>query len=613
VVPVPIIDIEGYGELPAKDILSRMGIKESGDPRLAEAKKQVYKDGYHIGRMNSICGPYAGMRVEEAKDLMRAAMLESGEAELFYDLSEPVVCRCGSPVHIRRVDDQWFINYADENLTARTSEHCRGMDIYPSEYANNVHGVLEWFRERACVRQGNWLGTRFPFDDKWIIEAISDSTLYPVYYLVSLYANRGEIKPEQMTESFFDHVILGEGDVKKVSQSTGISVDLLRRIAADVSYWYPLDLNLGGKEHMTVHFPAFLFNHTAVLPQDMWPRGILVNWYITSKAGKISKSKGGAQPIPGAASKFGVDSLRLYYAHIASPFTDVEWDEDAVTSYRTRVDRLLKMVEELLGAGRSGELRAIDRWIQSRVDANVRSCLEFMRSFDLRQMASVVYFDMVNDLRWYLRRGGDNSLVIRDVLNKWVRMMAPVTPHIAEEMWEMIGGEGLVSAADYPEPDDDVQSLVSEAGESLLRELMTDVKEILRVTGMDAHRVVVYTSPDWKNRIQSQAVRLGLEDALDIPSLTKWAMADADIRSQGKAVPDFIKKLVPELQKRSRGDLESLSVPLNEKNHLEEAAGFLATELGAEVLVLSADDPDLHDPQGKVRFAVPGRPALFIE
>jgi leucyl-tRNA synthetase len=308
-----------------------------------------------------------------------------------------------------------------------------------------------------------------------------------------------------------------------------------------------------------------------------------------------------------------VDSLRLYYAHIASPFTDVEWDEDAVTSYRTRVDRLLKMVEELLGAGRSGELRAIDRWIQSRVDANVRSCLEFMRSFDLRQMASVVYFDMVNDLRWYLRRGGDNSLVIRDVLNKWVRMMAPVTPHIAEEMWEMIGGEGLVSAADYPEPDDDVQSLVSEAGESLLRELMTDVKEILRVTGMDAHRVVVYTSPDWKNRIQSQAVRLGLEDALDIPSLTKWAMADADIRSQGKAVPDFIKKLVPELQKRSRGDLESLSVPLNEKNHLEEAAGFLATELGAEVLVLSADDPDLHDPQGKVRFAVPGRPALFIE
>ncbi|MFA7341728.1 MAG: leucine--tRNA ligase [Candidatus Methanomethylophilaceae archaeon] len=613
VVPIPIIDIEGYGELPAKDVLERMGIKGSGDPRLPEAKKQVYKDGYHIGRMNSICGEYAGMRVEEAKDIMRAAMLESGDAELFYDLSETVICRCGSPVHIRRVDDQWFINYADETLTTRTSEHCRGMDIYPQEYANNVHGVLDWFRERACVRQGNWLGTRFPFDEKWIIEAISDSTLYPIYYLVSLYANDGRLKPEQMTEAFFDHVILGIGERDSVSEQTGVSSDLLACIAEDVAYWYPLDLNLGGKEHMTVHFPAFLFNHTAVLPADKWPRGILVNWYITSKTGKISKSKGGAQPIPGAAGKFGVDSLRLYYAHIASPFTDVEWDEDAVNSYRMRVERVMKMVEELLEVAKGTEVRSIDRWMMSRVDAHVRSCLQFMESFDLRQMASVVYFDMVNDLRWYLRRGGDNAEVVKDTLHRWVRMMVPVTPHAAEEMWQMIGGRGLASASDYPVPDDGRRSTASEAGEALLRDLMDDVKEIVRVTGMDAKKVVVYTSPEWKNRVLSQAVSLALDSALDIPTLTKWAMADASIRSNGKAVPDFIKKLASDLQRRSRNDLESMSVPLPEKEHLQEAGSFLTAELGAEVLVLQADEPDLYDPQGKARFAVPGRPALFIE
>ena len=123
------------------------------------------------------------------------------------------------------------------------------MTINPPEYADNVHGVLDWFRERACARLGNWLGTRFPFDDRWIIEAISDSTLYPIYYTISLYANDGRITPGQMTEEFFDYVILGEGAVADVSASTGITEELLDTIRKDVLYWYPLDMNLGGKEH----------------------------------------------------------------------------------------------------------------------------------------------------------------------------------------------------------------------------------------------------------------------------------------------------------------------------------------------------------------------------
>lgn len=613
VVPIPIIDIEGYGELPAQDILKRMGITGSGDPKLQEAKKQVYKDGYHIGRMNDHCGPYAGMKVEEAKDLMRAAMIETGEAELFYDLSEPVICRCGCTVLIRRVDDQWFINYGEAGLTKRTSEHCRNMNIYPPEYANNVHGVLDWFRERACVRQGNWLGTRFPFDDKWIIEAISDSTLYPVYYLISLYANRGDILPEQMTEEFFDYVILGNGDRCQVSQNTGISTGILEQIEQDVRYWYPLDLNLGGKEHMTVHFPAFLFNHTAVLPSAMWPSGILVNWYITSKSGKISKSKGGAQPIPGAAEKFGVDSLRLYYAHIASPFADVEWDEDAVNSYRIRIERIMRMVDELRNLHGENENRGIDLWLISRLNGHVSSCIDYMQSFDLRQMTTVVYFDIVNDLRWYIRRGGNNPRVINDVLQKWIRMIAPVTPHSAEELWELIGANGLVSSLDYPVPDEGAHYPSSEAGETLLRDVMEDTKEIIRVTGMNVQKVIIYTTPKWKNEVRLKAVRMALDGSLEIPTLTKTVMSDENIRRHGKAVPEYIKKLVMELQKRSNNDLRSLSIPLDENEHLREASAFLSQDLSAVVEILGADDDSLYDPQNKARFAIPGRPALLIE
>lgn len=606
---ISIIDIEGYGPCPAMDIVDRMDITNVGDPRLLEAKKQVYKDGHHKGVMNTNCGEYAGMRVEEAKELMRSHMLERGEAVLFYDLSEEVVCRCGKPVIIKKVDDQWFINYADPDLTARTKEHCRTMEIFPLEYYNNIPNVLDWFRERACVRQGNWMGTRFPFDNNWIIEAISDSTLYPVYYLISLYANNGSLRPEQMTESFFDQVILGEGDPSAVAKETGIPLDLIEKIRADVSYWYPLDLNLGGKEHMTVHFPAFLFNHQAIMPEDKLPRGIFVNWYVTGKKGKISKSKGGAQPIPGAAERFGVDSLRLYYAHVASPFADVEWDEDTVTSYKVRLEKVVRIIADLCEL--SGETEGVvDKWMASRLSKHVNSCREHMQSYDLRQMANAVYFDIPNDIRWYLRRGGRSLKTASMIIDTWLHMMCPITPHLAEELWESIGGKGLLSSSAYPVGQK--VDTVSELSESYLRDVLEDVNEILRVTGMSPSMLHIYTAPSWKKRIHSAAVRLAKDRNLTIPALTKEVMRDEEIRRHGKEASELAKKIAQDIMHRSPFELERLSVMLDEAELLREARGFLESELGFSVDIQDGDSLT-YDPKGKAKVAMPLRPALYLE
>ncbi len=73
---------------------------------------------------------------------------------------------------IKKVPDQWFIDYGNAELTGKCKEHAKEMEILPNEYYVNIQGVLDWFRERACVRQGNWLGTKFPYDEKWTIEAI---------------------------------------------------------------------------------------------------------------------------------------------------------------------------------------------------------------------------------------------------------------------------------------------------------------------------------------------------------------------------------------------------------------------------------------------------------
>jgi len=609
-VPVSIISMEGYGEFPAKDIIGSMGIEMSGDPKLVEAKKQVYKDGYHTGRMKEVCGKFAGLRVEDAKDRMKEEMIGSGEAEMFYDLNEEVICRCGNEVVIKRVDDQWFINYADESLTKRTSDHCRTMEINPTEYQNNVHGVLEWFRERACVRQGNWLGTKFPYDDRWTIEAISDSTLYPIYYIISIYANNGTITPEQMTESFFDHVILEKGSAEDVSKETGISKDLLKRIRDDVSYWYPLDLNLGGKEHMTVHFPTFLFNHAAILPSEKLPRGIMVTWYITGKTSKISKSKGRAQPLPGAAEEFGVDSLRLYYAHVASPFADVEWDEDIVRSYRQRLDRIMNMVEELNSIVEMEGTSDVDAWLSSRFNTHMTAIHDGMCKFDLRQMASETYFEMFNDMKWYVRRGGCNSDAIRTALKIWISAMAPITPHVAEELWNVCRFDGLAAEHQYSEASPGSAS--AEYGETMIRDVIADISQIIKVTEMSPKRAIVYTTPEWKVNVMRMALDLASDGKLDIPTLTKACMSDPSIREHGKAASELAKKFAVDMSRTSNEGRRAL-LDLNEAKHLASAAGFMSAELGVKVEVMSADEEGLYDPLGRSKAAIPGRPAIFLE
>ena len=617
VVPVSIISIKGYGDFPAQSIIEKMKIPSVKDPAkfrelMDEAKKQVYKDGYHMGVMKDVCGEFSGMRVEEAKDKIQQAMLASKEAEIFRDLTEEVVCRCGQRVHIKRIDDQWFINYADRQLTDSTKEHCRDMTIFPAQYYENVQGVLDWYRERACVRLGNWLGTRFPFDNKWIIEAISDSTLYPLFYTISLYSNTKQITPEQMTPEFFDYVVLEKGEPSAVAGSTGIDQELLEKIRKDVHYWYPLDINLGGKEHMTVHFPVFLMNHRAILPDDMQPKGIIVNWYVTGKnKDKISKSKGGAQPIPGAVAKFGADSMRLYYAHVASMFVDVEWDEDLVFTYKQKLENIMSSVEDLINAEADVPSGDIDAWLLSRFNTHVSEIRAAMDRYDLRQMATVVYYDMSNDMRWYARRGGKNRDTVMQALRIWINAMMPITPHVAEELWSEAGFEGLVSEAQFPEADDSKRNAAAEYGEGLVQEVIGDVNEIKKMAKTEVSKAVIYTTPMWKVGVMKDAIAMAEAGNLTIPDLTKRCMADENLKTRGKETSDFVKKIAVDLMRSNLKDKKALA-DLDEEALLKSAKDFIASETGMETEIYGADEENKFDPSNKARVAVPGRPAIYL-
>ncbi|MBT4935530.1 leucine--tRNA ligase [Candidatus Woesearchaeota archaeon] len=587
---IPIIKTKGFGNIPAQEIVQKLQIKNQDDPKLEDATKDIYKAGFHTGVMLETCGKYAGKKVEEAKELMKAELLELGKADTFYDLSEEVICRCGGKVVIKRIDDQWFITYSDPELTERSKEQVQEMKIFPQEYAEHLPGILDWFADRACARLGNWSGSTFPFDDQWTVEPISDSTLYPAYYIVSKFINNNTIKVKDLTEEFFDYIFLGEGDGN----------DTWNKIKEEFDYFYPLDINLGGKEHKTVHFPVFLMNHVAILPEHKWPKGIFVNWWVTGKGSKISKSKGGAVPIPEAVATYGVDAMRLYYAHVGSPHTDVVWTEDIVMNYKNALERVYGLVDEL--KKKTGSKRIIDNWLLSRVHQHLKETKKIMKTYDLRELASVVYFTFYDDLRWYVRRGGNNKKVITDVISIWCKLMNPITPHMSEEC-NMT--KGLISTSSWPEYDETMIQRVSHAGEELIKKAMEGMRNVIKLAKIETPtKCTLFIAEPWLYNVFT-IISHEIKVTRNVGEIIRRVLEEEKLRIKGKEISKIVGSVLKDVSK-----LPSM-VTSQEDEHtvMKDAQEFLEKEFGCSIEIILANESD-HE---KAKSAMPGKVGIVIE
>ncbi len=539
VAPLVIIGAPGAsaaGGSPAEAAVRARGAKSVADREaLDAATDDVYSLEFHQGRMLPNTGAYAGLLCSDAREKIVRDLIDSAKGVPFPAFSKEVICRCGQQVLIKRIPKQWFIKYSDEGLTEAAAAHAASMHVTPTEYARDLPSTLRWFSDRACIRQGAWLGTRFPLDEEWIIEPISDSTLYPAYYTVSPRVASGELPVEWLTDAFFDHVFLGRGDAGAVGGATRDLVETCRR---DFLYWYPLDVNLGGKEHKTVHFPAFIKNHVGILAPEHWPRGIFVNFWVTQTKGeKLSKSKGGAQPVAQLAAKFGVDALRLYYAHASAPWLDVEWDPDGVIDYRQRLARIHDTVKAIAAddfarLGARVELPQdplLDRWLASAMTQRAAEARVGWQALDFRQVANPVFFGALADLRWYVRRGGRNPKAMRAFASGWAALMAPIAPHLAEELHHALRAPGFASDARTPRVDGVPRDRQAEAVEAYLAALLDDTQRIRQVAESFAQQNLAVPVAE---RAASRTVRAELLGA-DAPFVFP-PMVDREVTLKGE-------------------------------------------------------------------------------
>ncbi|MCW4025689.1 MAG: leucine--tRNA ligase [Candidatus Bathyarchaeota archaeon] len=613
--PVSIIKVDGYGDYPAVEIVEQMGIVNQHDKKGDEATNTLYKKEFHSGKLKDTCGPYAGKTVREIKDILIADFKKAGVADRMYDLPEPVICRCMTPCLVKILSDQWFLNYSDEGWKQKAHQAINQMNIYPDVAKPWFNTVIDWLREWACARTTGF-GTPMPWGKGWIIETLSDSTVYMAFYTINKHIRQNNIQPESLTPEVFDYIFYGKGDKTALAQTSGISVDLLDAMRSEFLYWYPLDLRNSAKELVPNHLSFCVFHHAALFPPEHWPRAIGVNGMLMVEGEGMHKSKGNFITMKGAVEKYGADATRCALLLGAEGMDDPDWRADNVKDLQIKFGGLMSFASQIITNAKNDEEGVLERWLISRMQHRIGEVTTNLSELKTRTSLQVALFEVWNDLRWYIqRKGSTDNKVLVDAVKDWLKLLAPFAPFMCEELWSQTGEEGFISTAAWPSLDDAKVDVAAVEHENLVQDILDDTQNILKAMKIEPKTIVYYTAADWKWQVYLKIVEKTVSGEAKINELMREFSQDPTLKPHMKNIAALVPKVIKGLTKLS-GERKAnmLKIGLaDQKATVQGATDFLKDRFNAEVQVYAENDAERFDPKNRAANALPYQPAIYIE
>jgi len=611
---ISMISVEGFGEHPAIELVERMGAKDQYDPKAEEATKSLYKKEFHGGVLKEICGEYSGRKVYEVKESLIQDFKKRGIADSMYDLPEPVVCRCLTPCIVKVLEDQWFLRYSDKAWKEKTKEALNQASIYPETARQWFLNIIDWLREWPCARKSG-LGTPLPWSPGWIVETLTDSTVYMAFYTINKHITQHNIKAEQLIGEVFDYLFYGKGDVEKVAEQSRTSRKLLDEMRSEFLYWYPFDLRISAKELLPNHLTFCLFQHVALFP-DHLPKGIGVNGVLSVEGNKMSKSKGNFVTLRGAIDQYGADATRCALLLGGEGMDDPDWRRENVRDVRGKLQGFHNLASSIIEAAKEEKTEHLEEWLISMLQNRIRTVTESMELLKTRTAAENALFEVWNDFRWYARRKEkSDSRVLKEALEIWIRLLAPFAPYICEEIWDKMRKEGFISLAEWPAYDEKKVNMRAEENENLIKNVLEDTSNILRATKMVPKKICYYSAASWKWKVYLTALEKSISAKIILSDLMKELMMDSDLKKTAEKVAKFARQIVEEINRmpedKKQRQLQIGSV--DENKTLKEAEAFFGREFNAKIHTYREDDPQRHDPNKKAELARPYRPAIYIE
>ncbi|MDE1868507.1 MAG: leucine--tRNA ligase [Candidatus Micrarchaeota archaeon] len=589
-------------KIPALFYLQKINADASSpDDKIDEATKLVYKEEAHFGKM--LVGKYSGMPEVTARDRIRDDLIASRDAFNVYTISndEPVFCRCGYRIVVKIVDNQWFINYGDPAWKDAARQGLSSLEVFPAKYKSTFEKVIEWINLRAAEREQG-LGTRFPLNPGHIIESLSDSTIYMSYYTFIHIIRGNGVAAEQLKPELFDYVLNGNGSIKTASKATGIDTLVIQKCRDSFEYWYGFSSRHSGPDLLWNHLTMYLFNHVTIFDRKFWPSQVIMNGSVNYEGQKMSKSIGNVIPLVDALARYGADPIRFVSVAGAELDTDTDFSADSCGGVTTRVDMLHKYIIGLADM-KSKELGHLDYWLYSKLHSKIAAATQSMDRLEIKAAYTEIFYSSINELKWYMDRGGNNEIVVREFIEAVTLMLSPVMPHVAEEFWQMLGKSGLVVKEEWPASNEQMINRQEDTIESVIMDTIADVNNTMALTSkIDVNKnkkvseVKIIIADDWKLKAYN-----ALAKSRSIGS------AMSNDFGAGKAVVSlYLKQFAKNLN--GMQELPNIGSETLQKAFVE-ASDYLSTRFGCKVVVESEKTTKSQ----RASRALPDKPAIDLE
>ena len=208
-----------------------------------------------------------------------------------------------------------------------------------------------------------------------------------------------------------------------------------------LKYWMPVDWYNGGMEHVTRHmiysrfWHKFLYDLGVVPVAEPYAKRTAQGLILGSDGEKMSKSRGNVVDPNDMVDVFGADVLRTYVLFMGDYGSAAPWNESSMKGCKRFLERFGDLMDIAKGSGETPNLTSSIHKVIKKVSLDIED-LKF-------NTAIAAMMGLLNDIY-------DKGTLTRDELSILVRLLCPFAPHLAEEMWQDLGGKGLCSLAEWP-------------------------------------------------------------------------------------------------------------------------------------------------------------------
>jgi leucyl-tRNA synthetase len=234
-----------------------------------------------------------------------------------------------------------------------------------------------------------------------------------------------------------------------------------------VRYWFQIDQYVGGITHAILHllysrFFCKVMRDLGLVNHDEPIKRLFTQGMVQKGGVAMSKSRGNVVGAIEMADKYGCDTGRMYTLFAAPPEKDLEWDEQGIEGSARFLKKVYRLVDQHAARLKSVEVELVSKTDLTNATAKektlVRKTHQTLKSvtndFEHRwhfNKSIALLMELVNELHAAEPLDVDLNLVIlKRVLDVMALMLAPMAPHIAEELWEMLGNQGGISKAKWP-------------------------------------------------------------------------------------------------------------------------------------------------------------------